>query len=87
MRLLHILIIVILLTEIAYSSFQVFVVLDIAGGAGPLWFRADALVHGGTDAVDVLIARRLYAIEGWIAFVGLVLYIAVTEIVPRKIGL
>ncbi len=44
---------------------------------GPLGFRAEEVT------MELLGARRLYAIEGWLAFSGLVLYLGVTEIVPR----
>jgi hypothetical protein len=60
--------------EIAYCGFQVFVVL----GGGPLF---GSVV--GMD-MDLFLKRRLYAIETWIAIVGLAIYLAITEIVPRQ---
>ena len=39
-------------------------------------------VANNIDA-DLLVARRLYAVEFVLAFAGLALYLAVTEIAPR----
>jgi len=73
----HGLLIATLALEALYCLFQVFVVLQPPGHAGPLLFAADDV------PMELLVARRLYAIEGWLAFVGLAIYLSITEIRPR----
>ncbi len=75
--LLHWVIIVNFSCEIFYSMFMIFSVLRPEGVSGPLWGAATSIPH------DLLVARRLYAIEGWIAIAGLAIYLAITEIGPR----
>ena len=75
--LIHGAIIINFLFEIGYASFMVFRVLSPHGVEGPLWGQALSIPH------DLLVARRLYAIEGWIAIAGLTIYLAITEIAPR----
>ncbi len=77
-RTLHLLIIATFLAQCAYIGWQVFVVLRPPGVHGPLWGRALDIDH------ELLVARRLYSQEGWQALVGLTLYLAVTEILPRR---
>ena len=76
-RLLHWIIILNLLIQIAYASYMVFFVVAPAEGSGPLLAAAD------TFPFDKMVTRRLYAIECWIAIVGLSIYLAITEIGPR----
>jgi hypothetical protein len=80
LRLLHVAVMLTLAAQAAYCFAQVLVVLSPDGGVGPLWGAAT------TVAPDLLLARRLYAIEGWIAAVGLALYVGVTEILPRRVA-
>jgi hypothetical protein len=74
---LHVAIIAWFAGQMGYVAWQVFVVLN-PFGVGPLGARSVELPH------ELMVTRRLYAIEGWIAFVGFALYVAVTEIVPRR---
>jgi len=73
---LHWAIILNFLVEIAYMSYQVFVVMD-PGTSGPLFGAAREM------DIDFFLKRRLYAIETWIALGGLAIYLAITEIRPR----
>jgi hypothetical protein len=77
-RILHVAIIGILVLQAVYSFVQLLVFLQPEGVVGPLFGTARDIDH------DLLMARRAYAIEGWIALVGLFLYLAVTEIGPRR---
>jgi len=43
------------------------------GGLGPLWGAARKMPH------DLLVQRRLYAIEAWICFGFLAIYYALTR--------
>lgn len=56
-----------------YAGFQVFVTM----GSGPLFFRALDMPH------EMMVTRRLYALEGWVAMGALAIYLAITEIGPR----
>ena len=80
LRLLHAAVMIALAAQAAYCFAQVLVVLSPDGGVGPLWGAAARV------SPELLLARRLYAIEGWIAAVGLALYLGVTEILPRRIA-
>lgn len=71
----HWLIVVLFLVEIAYSTYMVFFV--IGGSKWPLFLKAVE------TPVEVILKRRLYAIETWLAFGGLCIYLAITEILPR----
>jgi hypothetical protein len=77
-RLLHLGLVATFVAQCAYIGWQVFVVLRPPGVLGPLWGHALDIDH------DLLVARRLYSQEGWQALVGLALYLAVTEILPRR---
>ncbi len=80
LRALHWILIVLLLQNMAYGGYQIFVVLAPEGGAaGPLWGAAKSLPH------ELLVARRLYAIEVWICAAGLAVYLGVTEVLPRRL--
>jgi hypothetical protein len=74
-KILHWFLIVNFLVEIFYSAYQLFFVV---GGGGPLFNRARDI------SFELLVKRRLYAIEAWIALAGLSIYLAITEILPRK---
>lgn len=73
----HWAIIVNFLIEIAYAGYVVFSVLKPAGHSGPLFEKALEIPH------ELMVTRRLYAIEFWIAMAGLAIYLALTEIGPR----
>ncbi len=73
-RWIHRLIILNFLVEIVYSVFMVFFV--IGGGKWPLLRRAVE------TPVEVILKRRLYAIEAWIAIGALAIYLAITVFLP-----
>ncbi len=75
LMLLHWVIIINFALEIGYGSYMVFFV--VGEGGGPLMGAAASLDH------DVMVTRRLYALETWIAMTGLSIYLAFTEIIPR----
>jgi len=50
------------------------------GQSGPLWGMAKSIPF------ELMVTRRLYATETWIAMVGLSLYIGITEILPRLLS-
>ena len=77
-RLLHGVLIACLLGEALYCAHQVFVVLQPEGMSGPVLYAARDLPQ------DLLVRRRLYAIEGWVAFGALAIYLGVTEVRPRR---
>ena len=77
LRLLHWLIISNLLIQIAYAGYMVFFEIVPAGSSGPLMGAAKNFPF------EQMVTRRLYAIECWIAIVGLSLYLGLTEILPR----
>ncbi len=74
---LHIVIIVNFLIEIFYASYVVFVVLRPEGVSGPLWSAAASIPH------ELMVTRRMYAHETWLAIGGLAIYLGLTEIGPR----
>jgi hypothetical protein len=77
-RVVHVAIVANLLAEIAYAGWMVFFVLVPPGsGFAPLGRAALALPH------DLMMTRRLYALEAWVAVAGLSVYLGVTEIAPR----
>ena len=63
--------------EIAYGGYMVFVVVRPEGVSGPLMAAATSVPF------EMMVTRRLYAIEVWIATAGLAVYLALTEIGPR----
>ena len=77
-KVLHWIVIAHLLSGALYAGWQVFVVLAPEGHIGPLFGAA----------VDVpaeqLMARRMYALEAWLASGALAIYLAITEIAPRR---
>ncbi len=76
-RVLHGFIIVNFVLEISYGFYMVF--FGIGGNTRPLFLQAIEIPN------DIIIKRRLYAIETWIGISGLAIYLAVTEILPRKL--
>ena len=72
----HWLIIVNFIIEIVYASYMIFSVLQPDSGGGPLAARALEIPH------ELMVTRRLYAIECWLAIGGLAVYLAITEIGP-----
>ena len=77
-KLLHLAILATLAIQGLYCLGQLVFVLSPPGVAGPLFGAAAEIDH------DLLVARRLYAIEGWIALTGLAIYVGLTEILPRR---
>ncbi|HHO49983.1 MAG TPA: hypothetical protein ENK18_03715 [Deltaproteobacteria bacterium] len=78
-RVLHGIIIGTLALESLYAGFQVFIVLQPEGMVGPLLF-------GATEVpLELLIVRRMYAIEAWLAFAALAIYLGLTEVLPRRL--
>jgi hypothetical protein len=75
-RLVHWAIVLNLLFEFLYAGYQVFVVYAPEGG-GVLGARAREM------PLELMVPRRLYAIEAWLAFGALAIYLAITEIGPR----
>ena len=51
------------------------------GISGPLFEAAKSMPF------EQMMVRRQYAIESWIAITGLSLYLALTEILPRRLNL
>lgn len=74
-RVLHWFIIINFLVGIFYGFFMVF--FAVGGGRYPLWMRAVDM------PVEVILKRRLYAIEAWVATSGLAVYLALTVFLPR----
>lgn len=64
------------IVEIAYASYMIFSVLKVGDG-GPIGAAALEVDH------DLMVTRRLYALEFWLAMSGFAIYLAITEIGPR----
>lgn len=77
-RILHWLIILVFVTEIIYGFYMVFFV--VGGSRYPLMRRATE------TPIEVILKRRLYAIETWIAIAGLVVYLALTVFLPQTLN-
>lgn len=75
-RVLHWFIILNFLAEILYGMYMVFFV--VGGTRWPLMAKAVDI------PMNVILRRRLYAIEAWVAIAGLSIYLGITEMVPRK---
>lgn len=75
----HWVILVNLVAQIFYIGWQVFVVLQPPGVIGPVFGRALDIPP------EIMAARRAYAVEGWMALIGLAVYVAITEILPRRL--
>tara|TARA_B100001964_G_C13673786_1_gene354523 strand:+ start:224 stop:514 length:291 start_codon:yes stop_codon:yes gene_type:complete len=63
-------------SEILYASHMIFNVIAPPGG-GPLFEQATSFPF------EMMMTRRLYAVECWLAIAGLSIYLALTEIGPR----
>ena len=80
-KVLHWAIIVNFLSNIIYGSYQLFFILRPPDGSvGPLW--------GAARTIDpqLMMIRRAYATEVWLSIVGVCLYIAITEFLPRLLA-
>jgi hypothetical protein len=76
LQLLHWFIIINFAVEIIYANYMIFSVFS-PPDAGPLFDRA------ATFPFEMMVTRRLYAVEAWLAIIGLSIYLAITEIKPR----
>ena len=74
----HWFIIINFIAEIAYGFYMVFFI--VGGGRWPLWARAI------DTPTEVILKRRLYAIEVWVAISGLAIYMALTYFLPKIIA-
>lgn len=72
----HWILIFVFVVQIAYGYYMVFFV---GGPTLPLFGRV-----AGMSTEDI-VQRRLYSIETWLAILGLALYLAITEVVPRRL--
>ncbi|MBW2458589.1 MAG: hypothetical protein JRI68_29085 [Deltaproteobacteria bacterium] len=78
LRVLHWVIIVNFVVNVIYGAYQVFFVLTPGGGqVGPLFGAAN------TIPPELVMLRRAYAAEVWLSIVGVCLYLAITEYLPR----
>ena len=78
-RAVHAVIIVNFLVQIIYGTYMVFFVVT-GGGIGPKFGAATEMPF------EPMMVRRAYATETWIAIVGLAIYLAITEILPRRLN-
>lgn len=78
---LHWVIIVVFVVQLVYTAYQLFVVFAPPdGGIGPL-------LDAGKDVdADNVLIRRGYGAEFWMTAAGLVVYLALTEYLPRLLG-
>ncbi len=76
----HYFLIFLFVSQMIYAMHQVFVVHGVGGWNPVLLGRATEISQ------EQFMARRMYAIEGWLAMVGLSLYLALTEVLPRVLG-
>ncbi len=76
-RVAHVFFIVNLIAQMTYAAFQVFVVMQPEGVVGPMFGQATSMPF------EMMMIRRMYAIEAWIAFGILAIYLGVTELLPR----
>jgi len=76
LQLIHWVIIINFAVEIVYANYMIFSVFSPAE-AGPLFDKAKSFPF------EMMMTRRLYAVEAWLAIVGLSIYLAITEIRPR----
>jgi len=74
MKILHWFIILFFILEIGYGIYMVF--FAVGGSRWPL--MASAI----ETPIEIILKRRLYAIETWIAIAGLAIYLALTEFLP-----
>lgn len=76
-QVIHHLIIITFLVEISYSIMMVFFV--VGGRKWPL------LMQATKTPLEVILKRRLYSIEAWIAIGALCVYLAITTFLPQKL--
>lgn len=79
LRILHVLLLANFASNTFYCMYQLFVVLAPDGHIGPLWGAAASL------PVDLVVKRRLYAIEFWLTIGAASIYLAITEWLPRAL--
>jgi hypothetical protein len=77
LSILHAFIILNFMTQIVYGFYMVF--YAVGGEQFPLFRRAIE------TPIEIILKRRLYAVETWLAIVGLCIYLAITEILPHKL--
>jgi hypothetical protein len=77
LKIIHVVLILNFVIEILYSGYMVFFI--VGGRRWPLFKQATE------TPVEVILKRRLYAVETWLAIVGLSIYLAITEILPKLI--
>lgn len=76
-RIIHWLVIINFVLQIFYGFYMVF--FAIGGGKWPLFAKAV------NTPLEVILKRRLYSVETWVAIAGLAVYLAITEILPKRI--
>ncbi|MFL7812482.1 MAG: hypothetical protein ACK2TT_04225 [Anaerolineales bacterium] len=74
-KVIHHLIILNFLVEIMYSFYMVFYVIG-----GPHW---PLLRKAAQEPIEIILKRRLYAIEAWVAIGALCIYAALTIYLPQ----
>ena len=79
-RVMHWSILFFFVSQLFYATWQVFVVLQPEGHVGPAFGAAATIPY------EQMVVRRLYAIEGWVSFLGMSAYLGITEILPRRQG-
>ncbi len=79
LRAIHWVILINFALQIFYGSYMTFFVVRPEGVSGPLWGAASSISH------EMMMTRRLYASETWVAIVGMSLYFAITEVLPRQL--
>ena len=75
----HWVIILNFLIQIGYGAYMVFVVIRPDHITGPLSNAALTIPH------ELMMTRRAYAAETWLAIVGCALYLGITEVLPRRL--
>lgn len=71
-KLLHYTIIINFVVEMIYAQYQIFFKLVPLGGSpGPLFGASQTITF------ELMVTRRLYAVEFWLATVGFALYVAI----------
>ena len=77
-KILHALILLNLLVGWLYDAYMVFFVVRPPSG------KIGALAGAAAEMpFELMVTRRLYAIESWVVFGALAVYLAITELVPR----
>ena len=77
LKILHAFIILNFLAQIVYGFYMVF--YAVGGEQFPLFRRAIE------TPIEIILKRRLYAVEAWLAIVGLCIYLAITEMLPHRL--